>query len=65
MIRRRHAGLLALVLLLVLGMLGRAPVAAADELKPGYLELTQTTPTTWRLVWKAPLKAGLAGVATA
>ena len=64
MIRRRHTGLLALVLLLVLGTLGRAPVATADELKPGYLELTQTTPTTWRLVWKAPLKAGLAGVAT-
>ena len=41
--------------------------AAADELKPGYLELSQMsvrTPTSaehWRLIWKAPLKAGLAG----
>ena len=33
----------------------------ADELKPGYLELTQRSATTWKLVWKAPLKSGLVG----
>ncbi len=73
----RLMGLLAGLLLTGLGM----PVSA-DELKPGYLELTQvsatqisptrvlptqvlptsaTGPESWRLVWKAPLKAGLAG----
>ena len=63
MTRCRHPGLvgLILVLLVILAGTGRA---AADELKPGYLELTQTAPLSWRLVWKAPLKAGLAGVAT-
>lgn len=34
--------------------------AAADELRPGYLELTQKSPTIWHMVWKAPLKGGLA-----
>jgi len=66
-LRRIIAGpMLMLVLMLVLmlllvGMAG-APGASADELKPGYLELTQTSALQWRLVWKAPLKAGLAGV---
>lgn len=39
---------------------GFAVPAAADELRPGYLELTQSTPTGWRMVWKAPIKGGLA-----
>ena len=38
--------------------------ARADELKPGYLELTQTAPLDWKLTWKAPQKAGLIGVAS-
>lgn len=37
-----------------------APAAHADELRPGYLELTQKTPATWHMVWKAPIKGGLA-----
>jgi hydrogenase/urease accessory protein HupE len=45
--------------------LGLALGAAADELKPGYLELAQTPSTGalehWRVTWKAPIKAGLAG----
>lgn len=40
---------------------GLAASAAADEIRPGYLELTQTTPTEWRMVWKAPIQGGLAG----
>lgn len=34
--------------------------AHADELRPGYLELTQKSPTAWHMVWKAPIKGGLA-----
>ena len=48
---------LAALLLLLVGMM--AP-AYADELRPGYLELTQKTQTQWHMVWKAPIKGGLA-----
>ena len=34
--------------------------ARADDLRPGYLELTQTSASQWRMVWKAPIKGGLA-----
>ena len=34
--------------------------AAADELRPGYLELTQQDAQHWKLVWKAPVLGGLA-----
>jgi hydrogenase/urease accessory protein HupE len=34
--------------------------ASADELRPGYMELTQKSPTMWNMVWKAPVKGGLA-----
>ena len=66
MIRHRRPDFVSLFLLLpiLLITMGGVSPAAADELKPGYLELTQTAPLSWRLVWKAPLKAGLAGVAT-
>ncbi|MFM6950949.1 MAG: hypothetical protein ACKOW1_08010, partial [Novosphingobium sp.] len=50
--------LLRLILALVL-LAGFAPVHA-DELRPGYLELTQQTQTEWKLVWKAPILGGLA-----
>ena len=53
---RRAAWLLAFL------WLAAAP-ARADELKPGYLELTQTAPLDWRMTWKAPDKSGLIGVA--
>ena len=33
---------------------GLAP-ARADELRPGYLELTQRDAAHWKLVWKAPI----------
>lgn len=50
----RLAGLLLGTLLLAL-----AAPAAADELRPGYLEFTQTNATRWSLVWKAPMIAGM------
>jgi len=47
------------VLLTLMGMLGALP-AHADELRPGYLELTQHDAQHWKLVWKAPVLGGLA-----
>ena len=35
-------------------------IARADELRPGYLELTQRDATHWSMTWKAPVIAGLA-----
>lgn len=32
----------------------------ADVLQPGYLELTETAPDTWTIVWKAPILGGIA-----
>ena len=40
--------------------LGLAWPAQADELRPGYMELTQQTQTEWKLVWKAPILGGMA-----
>ncbi len=34
--------------------------ARADELRPGYLELTQRDAAHWGMVWKAPVLGGLA-----
>jgi hydrogenase/urease accessory protein HupE len=36
-----------------------AQPAQADELRPGYLELTQKTEADWTLVWKAPMRGGV------
>lgn len=38
--------------------------ARADELRPGYLELTETSPQVWRMTWKGPLRSGLASRAS-
>lgn len=43
----------------LLSLLVASP-AAADELRPGYLELTEKAPNIWTMVWKAPLRGGLA-----
>lgn len=51
--------LLALVVLLML-----VPDAQADELRPGYLELTQRNPTEWKMAFKAPILGGVATRAT-
>ena len=41
-------------------MLAFAAPAAADELRPGYLEFTQKNANDWSLVWKVPTLGGLA-----
>lgn len=53
---------MTLLLRLVLALLAccAALPAQADELRPGYLELTQQDAQHWRMVWKAPVLGGLA-----
>ncbi len=53
MIRWLHIALTMVALAL-------AGPARADELRPGYLELTQKDAQHWRMVWKAPVLGGLA-----
>ncbi|MFM7028100.1 MAG: HupE/UreJ family protein [Chakrabartia sp.] len=50
-------------LALLLFLFAAAP-ACADELRPGYLDLTEIRPLHWRMTWKGPLKSGLASRAT-
>jgi hydrogenase/urease accessory protein HupE len=33
--------------------------AHADELRPGYIEFSQSDAQNWRLVWKAPMRGGV------
>lgn len=47
-------------MLLFMMMFTIAATARADELRPGYLELKQRSASEWRMVWKAPIKGGLA-----
>jgi hydrogenase/urease accessory protein HupE len=47
------------LLLVLFAALTSLPVQA-DELRPGYLELTQQDSAHWKLVWKAPVLGGLA-----
>lgn len=53
----------ALVLAAVLAvsaLLCAAAPARADELRPGYLQLTQRDASHWQILWKAPILGGLA-----
>ena len=47
-------------MLLCLLLLAWTGPARADELRPGYLELTQREASHWDLIWKAPVLGGLA-----
>lgn len=47
-------------LLALLAWLAMAAPARADDLRPGFLELTEGAPGTWTMVWKAPILGGLA-----
>ncbi len=49
----------AWMLLLSALLLLAATPASADELRPGFVELTQTGAQTWRLIWKAPMRGGV------
>jgi hydrogenase/urease accessory protein HupE len=50
-------------LLMAIMLLATAVPVHADELRPGYLELTQRGVSEWWMVWKAPIKGGLANSA--
>lgn len=50
---------MSVVRLLLLALVLLAGPARADELRPGYLELTQLSASQWRMTWKAPLRTGL------
>lgn len=52
------------LLALFIMLLTITATACADELRPGYLELIQRSASDWRMVWKAPLKGGLASNTT-
>lgn len=53
--------MIRLLRLLAAAMLALAALPAhADELRPGYLELTQRDAQHWKVVWKAPVLGGLA-----
>lgn len=51
--------MIRLLLALVLAVFA-AGMVHADELRPGYLDLTETQPNAWRMTWKGPLRSGLA-----
>ncbi len=42
-----------------LALLIAAAPLHADELRPGYIEITQADASNWRLVWKAPMRGGV------
>jgi hydrogenase/urease accessory protein HupE len=45
---------------LFLALIGWSMPVRADELRPGYLELTQKDAAHWQMIWKAPVLGGLA-----
>lgn len=44
---------------MALALLAFALPSRADELRPGFLELTQRSAFEWKLVWKAPILGGM------
>jgi hydrogenase/urease accessory protein HupE len=51
-----------LALMIALGMFLHASTLMAHELQPAYLELKQTSPTTFSLLWRVPNKDELKGL---
>lgn len=48
------------LLFLWLALFACTAPARADELRPGYLQLTEKSPNVWAMTWKAPVRQGLA-----
>src|SRR5687768_14189803 len=58
----RKAGVLALWWLLLgvwIGVLAHVPVAGAHESRPAYLEIKETAPGRYDVLWRTPLLAGM------
>lgn len=48
-----------LLLLIVLTALGHGPVAQAHDSRPAYLEINETAPGRYEVLWRTPLNAGM------
>jgi hydrogenase/urease accessory protein HupE len=48
-----------LLLLILLGVLGPGPIAQAHDSRPAYLELNQTAPSRYEVLWRTPISAGM------
>ncbi len=48
-----------LFLLTLLGALGHGPVAQAHDLRPAYLEINETAPGRYEVLWRTPISAGM------
>jgi hydrogenase/urease accessory protein HupE len=48
-----------LLLLVLLGVLGHGSVAQAHDSRPAYLELNETAPGRYEVLWRTPLKSGM------
>ena len=45
--------------LILLGALGHGPAARAHDLRPAYLELNETAPGHYEVLWRTPINAGM------
>jgi hypothetical protein len=48
-----------LFLLILFGVLGGVPVALAHDSRPAYLEINETAPGHYELLWRTPVNAGM------
>ena len=48
-----------LLLLILFGVLGHGGVAQAHDSRPAYLELNETAPGRYEVLWRTPLNAGM------
>jgi hypothetical protein len=47
-----------LLVLILLGVLGHGPVAQAHDSRPAYLEINETAPGRYEMLWRTPVSAG-------
>ena len=47
------------LVVVLLGGLALAPVARAHEVRPGYLEITETVPGRYAVLWRTPVLSGM------
>ncbi|MCU1340418.1 MAG: HupE / UreJ protein, partial [Bryobacterales bacterium] len=48
-----------LLLLMLLGVLGHGQTARAHDSRPAYLELNETAPGRYEVLWRTPISAGM------
>ena len=48
-----------LLLLILLAALGHGPVAQAHDSRPAYLEINETAPGRYEVLWRTPINAGM------